>query len=76
MQWEDIYFQYGWVAPDGLSLPTYNNDTGYNDLKTLENEQNQGPLLFTFIASCSLILEKAVAPHSSTLENPMDRGAW
>ena len=34
--------------------------------------------LFTFIASCSLILEKAVAPHSSTscLENPMDGGAW
>lgn len=41
MQWEDIYFQYGWVAPDGLSLATYNNDTEYNDLKTLENEQNQ-----------------------------------
>ena len=41
MQWEDIYFQYGWVAPDGLSLPTYNNDTEYNDLKMLENEQNQ-----------------------------------
>lgn len=41
MPWEDIYFQYGWVAPDGLSLPTYNKYTEYNDLKTLENEQNQ-----------------------------------
>ena len=37
-------------------------------------------LLFCFSKSvCMLVstlLEKAIAPHSSTLENPMDRGAW
>ena len=44
------------------------------DLRFFTPEQLGKPIIE---GSCSLISEKATAPHSSTLaENPMDGGAW
>ena len=79
IHWPQIYFGHLMQKADSLEKVLY-----WERLKAGGEEEDRGwdswmvsPTRWTWVwAGRELVIEKAIATHSSTLTNPMDRGVW